>query len=91
MDKNTDLFSAELDALLANHGRMEGRYPFETFPYDQKSAIIEWLRTHDLSDLAEAVEESAPNVVAACVAGYRWWFKREEAFWKAYTSLTEGK
>lgn len=85
------LFSPELDALIAHHNRMEGRFPLETFPYDQKPAICEWLRRHSLEELAEGVEVCEPMTVGMYIAGYRHGFKQEERFWEAFTGIMEAK
>lgn len=79
------LFSPELDALIAHHNRPPANWVYEEFPYDQKPAIVAWLRQHGLGDLADSVEETDPRFVGMHIAGYRAGYERERRFWEAFT------
>lgn len=73
------LWNPELDALLVRHNRMEGRFPLEHFPYDMAGVIADWLRDHELDDIADGVAGCDPQFLGTYIAGARSGYAREMA------------
>ena len=73
------LWHPEFDALMKQHTRMEGSYPFETYPYDMAGIIADWLRDRGLDGLADLVVEADPRFLHMSIEGWKSGYLRDSA------------